>query len=328
MTIYYVCKYIQTNKVTALYAVGVCIGLMLLSKYTGVVLVLGILLFLIGSPYRSLFKSIHFYLAILVAFVFFIPVIYWNYLHDWQSFSYQLNAHQLTNTKSGIMNVLTSIATVFLPILNFMLMPLWFYFRLGKKRKSSALQFCFVVSITYLIFFLFKSSDTAIRYYWLTQFLISSSILGGFCYQELKIKKLFHFLIIGYALSSVGILLSNTIYFDLFHGKKMAHYRALQQFNKEQTSLPRTIITPGWFEARMLFFLKDKPEIYTIDCGSEQNQYKLWSHHLLKSIQRGEVSDALYIDAYDRSACMKDYFKQCLPLQISAPLHAYRCSND
>ncbi|KTD75512.1 glycosyltransferase family 39 protein [Legionella waltersii] len=327
MTVYYVCKYIKTNRVTSLYAVGVCIGLMLLSKYTGVVLVLGIMLFLMGSPYRVLFKSIHFYLAIFIAFVLFIPVIYWNYLHDWQSFIYQLKAHQLVNSQSGIINVLKSIVSVFLPILNFMVMPLWFYFRLDKDRKSYALQFCFVVSMTYLIFFLFKSSDTAIRYYWLTQFLITSSILGGFCYQELKIKKLFHFLIIGYAVSSVGILLSNTVYFDLFHGKKMAHYRALQQFNQEHTLLPRTIITPGWFEARMLFFLKDKPEIYTIDCGSEQNQYKLWSQHLLKSIQRGEISEVLYIDAYDRSTCMKNYFKQCQPILIRAPLHAYRCSN-
>ncbi|RJT42213.1 glycosyltransferase family 39 protein, partial [Legionella taurinensis] len=75
LTLYFTIRYIQFNRNQDLYYIGLSIGLMLLSKYSGIVLVLALLIFLVATPYRRLFKSRHFYLALTLAIIVFSPVI-------------------------------------------------------------------------------------------------------------------------------------------------------------------------------------------------------------------------------------------------------------
>ena len=73
------------------YLWGVFLGLGLLSKYTMVLLVpctFGFLLFCPSRRHWLMRKEP--WLALLVAFVLFSPVLYWNATHDWASFTYQL----------------------------------------------------------------------------------------------------------------------------------------------------------------------------------------------------------------------------------------------
>src|SRR5262249_15893806 len=55
LTIYYAAKFIKYNKINYLYLVGSSVGFMMLSKYSGIVLALSLLVFLLASPYRYLF---------------------------------------------------------------------------------------------------------------------------------------------------------------------------------------------------------------------------------------------------------------------------------
>jgi hypothetical protein len=80
----------------------------------------------------------------------------------------------------------------------------------------------------------------------------------------------------------------------------------------------------------MLFFLKNKPTIFTFDCGSMQNQYRYWSPNL------NTLDEVLYIDTFDRLSCVKKYFTQCQSLHLPATIdekkgkpiiYAYRCGN-
>ena len=123
LTLYFAAKYIISNQMKYLYFLGVSIGLMMLSKYSGAVLVLALVVFLLTTKYRYLFKSVHLYLAMLLAFALFSPVIIWNQQHDWQSFLYQLTTHQLKKNINPFVSLIKSFAFVFLPSLNFMLIP-------------------------------------------------------------------------------------------------------------------------------------------------------------------------------------------------------------
>jgi len=72
--------------------IGVLIGLDLLSKYSGVFLGLGILLWmLIDKTQRHWFSHPLPYLGALLAILFFSPVLYWNAAHDYVSFAKQLS---------------------------------------------------------------------------------------------------------------------------------------------------------------------------------------------------------------------------------------------
>ena len=73
------------------YLWGAALGLGLLSKYTMILIVPCMFLFLLFSPlHRHWLKKKEPYLALLLALFIFSPVILWNWQHHWASFAYQL----------------------------------------------------------------------------------------------------------------------------------------------------------------------------------------------------------------------------------------------
>ncbi|MEW6768190.1 MAG: glycosyltransferase family 39 protein [Pseudomonadota bacterium] len=71
-------------------AAGVFGGLALLSKFTVVLLVPGILAFALIPQWRARWLgSLYPWAALLIAAVIFSPVVYWNWLHEWAGFRFQ-----------------------------------------------------------------------------------------------------------------------------------------------------------------------------------------------------------------------------------------------
>lgn len=352
LTIFCTAKFILSNHIRWFYAASISIGLMMLSKYSGIILVLSLFVFLLTTPYRYLFKTIHLYWGLLLIIFLFSPVLLWNYQHEWQSFIYQLTSHQLeshTNAWSGVLN---AIFGHFIPALNFMLIPPFLYWfnrhqlrsapennspmaLINHQQTPTLIYLCWIICITFLGFYLVTATKAAIRECWLAPYLISSALLGGFCFQRLGYRKL-TFLLIGiYGVVSSVILINNSPQFSITTPPKLINYRFIQQFNKNYPELPKTLITTGWLEARMLFFLKNKPQAYTIDCGSPHNQYALWSKDINQKIKDKTLKEVLFIDTENRVACAEKYFNHCtrLPLPIylykkrEYSFYAYRCTN-
>jgi len=74
------------------YLWGIFIGLGLLSKYTMILIVPCMFLFLLLSPpHRHWFRKKEPYIALVIALVVFSPVIIWNCQNAWVSFAYQLH---------------------------------------------------------------------------------------------------------------------------------------------------------------------------------------------------------------------------------------------
>ena len=344
LTIYYVIKFIKFNRINELYFIGASIGLMMLSKYSGVVLVLSLFIFLTTKAYRYVFKTYHFYLAFLLSVIIFSPVLVWNYQHEWQSFLYQLTAHQLSHVHNPLFSAIKSFFIIFLPALNFMLLPP-ILCRLKNPHASAVVtesknetivKLCGIICTTFICFYLFTASNATIREYWLAPYLITSAILGGFCFQTFQsFQKPMIVLIVVYSTASLGILINNNYLFSFTTPKKLIDYHLIQKLNASHTQLPKTILTTGWFEARMLFFLQNKPNIYTIDCDSPQNQYALWSIDVNRKIANKTIKEALFIDPYNRLNCAEKYFDTCV--RIVTPtyiyknreyaLYAYTCTN-
>ncbi|MBL7093914.1 glycosyltransferase family 39 protein, partial [candidate division KSB1 bacterium] len=69
------------------YFTGIALGLGLLSKYTAILIVPGIFLYiLLSKVQRRWLFTIHPYLGLFLAFLVFTPVLIWNYQHEWASF--------------------------------------------------------------------------------------------------------------------------------------------------------------------------------------------------------------------------------------------------
>jgi dolichol-phosphate mannosyltransferase len=81
---------LRTDRPAWWYLAGAAMGAAMLSKYTGVFLGVGGVLAVMGVPrYRRHLRTVHPYLATLLALVIFAPVIVWNAQHDWASFRFQ-----------------------------------------------------------------------------------------------------------------------------------------------------------------------------------------------------------------------------------------------
>ncbi len=69
---------------------GVCLGLAGLSKYTAITLALTAVLFVVFQKRLDTLRTPGPWLALSIATLLIVPVLYWNATHDWLSFRYQL----------------------------------------------------------------------------------------------------------------------------------------------------------------------------------------------------------------------------------------------
>ncbi len=315
-TVYFALKYIKFNKIIDLYLIGSCIGLMLLSKYAGIVLILCFLIFLIITKYRHLFKTQHLYWSALLSLVIFSPVLIWNYQHDWQSFTYQLSTHKYPELTNPVVNSIQAFFIIILPSLNFMLLPFVICWKHQDAKQYNnevtnlILTLCKTICLVTFCFYLYLASDSHIRETWLTPYLISSALLAGYCYQRFHYYKFFKILIFAYFILSLGIVISSTP-IGLKPSKKNAYYHLIQQLNAKYPNLDEIILTSGWWEARPFFFLNGKHQVYTLGCYEPQNQYSEWSISVKKMIKNREIQKFVYLDDKERTACLKDYFDSC-----------------
>jgi len=90
LSTYLAVKLFKTQQKFYWYLLGVSLGLGLLSKYTMLLFLPGLILFLISSKENRIWlRKKEFYFCFLIALVIFSPVIIWNFQHGFSSFTYQ-----------------------------------------------------------------------------------------------------------------------------------------------------------------------------------------------------------------------------------------------
>ncbi len=91
LSFYLFINIIETKEKKYWYMLGVTVGLAFLSKYTAVMIYPSIMLFLICSKEnRFWFLRKEPYLAMIISFIVFLPVVIWNIQNNWASFGFQL----------------------------------------------------------------------------------------------------------------------------------------------------------------------------------------------------------------------------------------------
>lgn len=90
LSVYLFWQIIRSNKTWLWYALGVSFGFALLSKYTAALLAPCFFLYLVFTEDRRWLKTYYPYVSLLIGFLCFLPVVYWNSRHDWISFTFQI----------------------------------------------------------------------------------------------------------------------------------------------------------------------------------------------------------------------------------------------
>ena len=125
---FFVWKIIKTDNQNYWYFIGLFFGLSMLSKYTACLFLMSLFIYMLLDKKLYWFKSYQLYLGIIISIICFLPVVYWNWQHDWASFSYQIG-HGLSNegirfnyigeylaTQAGVFNVFLFIPVLYIGI--------------------------------------------------------------------------------------------------------------------------------------------------------------------------------------------------------------------
>lgn len=121
-------------------AAGVFLGLGLLSKYHAALLAFGLFIYLITSKdRRKVLVTAGPYLAVLVAFIVFSPVLLWNAQHGWVSFVFQGSRGAVSGFYPGKM--LGNIAGQAVWVLPWIWLPLAWQFVKGISRGPASSRF-------------------------------------------------------------------------------------------------------------------------------------------------------------------------------------------
>lgn len=163
LVINYSCELTKTNTWQAYLKLGVVLGLSGLSKYTAILFVPAIIIFIL-IKFRfdfililKKFFNLKLLLMIIVALILIMPVLIWNFDNNFKSFGYQ-TAHVIDdkaiNFKFVFLNILVQFIS-YSPLL-FLLAFYGFYSAL-KKRSHDYLLLAFVICYVILLFFIYSS---------------------------------------------------------------------------------------------------------------------------------------------------------------------------
>lgn len=146
---------------------GTTSGLILLSKYHGVLLIGALGLYLL-SYRRDLLRTPGPYLYAAACFVVFLPVLFWNAQHEWVSFAFQggrasgssIRFDRFLQAVGGQIGYLTPMA--FLPLV----LAIWHTFRKGVFGSDENSRFAFFFGTLPYLFFLAVSFKQSILPHW------------------------------------------------------------------------------------------------------------------------------------------------------------------
>ena len=325
---------LDTGKTHYFYLAGLCAGLMLLSKYTGVLLLTALFGYLIFSPQRRYFKNPHLYLAGVLALVVFSPVIIWNAQNHWVSFLFQW--HHGTGGHHGFSGkYLGQFLGGQLGVFN----PVWFVMMLvfvigyvGHKilhrgqdgnnvssrpssrdlgNKNSYLPFLLWPFLLTWLFFFYQACFTKSQPNWPAPAYVSAIILLAYWLVKGQWRKTY---IVGTAVSVVVIIVVKfPMLFpfmppkDVLLNKFLGYQQVMQQAAKYYH--PGEVVLSDSYQraSEAAFYLPDRPEVYIIT-PTRTSQITMWSQSIKHQAQQGNIPQALYIGQDSQHHALQKYF--------------------
>ena len=183
LTLFALAKLIETGRGAWWYAVGAALGLAFMSKYTAVLLLPGIFIWMAALPEkRRWFARPQPYLGALIAAAIVAPVFYWNYTHEWASFAKQA-AHGIKdkpeNAFLSVAEFLGGQAGLATPLIfGFCIFGSFYALIRGWKRREPGLLLLGAIAAPVFLFFLLHSAGQKIQPNW-PGFIYPVAILAG-----------------------------------------------------------------------------------------------------------------------------------------------------
>lgn len=272
--------YIFEEKKKYALLVGFAAGAMLLSKYTGILIIFALVLYLLIYK-RELFKDKYLYFAILIAIVVFSPVLYWNYQHDFISFTFQLH-HGVAKEKVFQARELWKFVSPQLILFHpFYLLPLLYFIIRDKTRFEKKKSYLLLPFLFTLLFFIYNSAFKHANAQWAAPAYLSAAVLLGYYMAKGNYKKLL----------TAALLLSTLIFITIKTPLGDQNFKAVKQlfsrlgqidrFKKDIENLHLDvgkydyILIDGYHGSEVAYFFKKYKNVLVLNDARFSN-YNIW----------------------------------------------------
>ena len=164
-------RLIETGRGAWWYAIGAGLGLAFMSKYTAVLLLPGVFIWMLATPEgRRWFARPEPYLGAIVAAAMVAPVFWWNYTHDWASFAKQAEhsvSDRTDNPLASIGELIGGQAGLATPLIfAFCIYGSFFAAARGWKRRDAGWLLLGAAAAPVLLFFLVHAAGHKIQANW------------------------------------------------------------------------------------------------------------------------------------------------------------------
>jgi|GEM_PF-342646 hypothetical protein len=171
LTLFFFHSAIIKKKPIAWYLTGIAIGLGMMSKYLMILFLPAAFFFLLFSKqHRPLLRTKEPWLALLLAFILFIPAIIWNANHHWANFALNFtnrgSPNPISPQVSSFLLFFATQAAVITPLFFIGIIVLIATFLSTKKEKNEDSFFLLMMSLPIFIFFLFFSAIGKTAAHW------------------------------------------------------------------------------------------------------------------------------------------------------------------
>jgi 4-amino-4-deoxy-L-arabinose transferase-like glycosyltransferase len=274
---------LDKNKFQHWVQLGFCLGLCGLSKYTSVFLLVSLLGIVYSEKFWTKIKFRDLFISASIAIILVIPVFYWNFKHDWISFSYQ-QSHVMRNGHFNILNLFSFFAVQLVAFSPFVILPsaywIWRTFHSWEREARVALW----IAAPSLLFFAGTSLKDEVLPHWTILgwgLIIPAGIALGMrenpC-RKTKISVVISIFLLLFALSEFSFQFLKlppyqSPYADLM-GWPQLHNEVQKILEKEKPN-SYSIGVPNWtLGSRANYYLEDLAKIFVLD--NRFDQFDLW----------------------------------------------------
>ena len=274
----------KQNTLKSWFTLGLLVGLAGLSKYTAILFLPPIILYFIIKKRFDLFITPKLLIALVVGLTVISPVLYWNMINDWISFTYQSN-HVVGSSHinwTGFMQSITGQLLAYNPLL----FGVAFYgLYHAFKSKNDTLLLSALIGTTLLVFFTYSSLYKTALPHWMALFYLLFVPIGSyFLYQKSLAWAKYIKVAIGFGITlSLVIYLEvatkiialpdeNSIQLDIYGFEKIMQRANAQISDPKKEAIGVTLWTLA--SRAIVYNEKYDSEVYLLD--NRYDQFDIW----------------------------------------------------
>ena len=308
---------------------GVFLGLMMLSKYTAVLYIAGVLLFMILKR-RDLFLNPYMYAAMFISLIIASPMIFWNYQHDWISFMFQL-AHGASEDNKLYPNLFFEFLGGQFGIFSPVFTALLFFFLVKDKLffKNDKLFFIALSVAVTLLFFFYKSFYSRMMLNYTAPAYIGGTILLAILISKYELKKTFVWGVAIAFIFTIAARIAFLFYLPYVQERMYGNREAVQllaKYAKETDSFYSDHLTMA---AYLKYYLPNHPDT-DVAYPTRYSQYDMWrKKDYLKNglFLARDAEDIIYLKTIYKSVELLNTLKVKSGHNTTKTFYIYRLSD-